>query len=102
MLAMRPASSGICASAAKLRLDLPDGFGRPGGMDEDEEELLVHLCTRIGVIMEDASFVALTIRGTKAAEREAALEQITAAGKKLAALTCAVSALTSAPESNNR
>ncbi len=82
-------------SAAKLRLDLPGSLRRLGGMDEDEEELLVRLCTSIGVIMEDASFVALTIRGTKGTERKAAPGQITAAAKKLAALTCAVSALTS-------
>jgi hypothetical protein len=64
-------------------------------MDEDDEELLVRLCTRIGVIMEDASFVALTIRGTEGAERVAAIAEVTLAAEKLATLAGAVSALTS-------
>jgi hypothetical protein len=46
-------------------------------MDEEDEDLLVGLCTRIGIIMEDASFVALTIRGTEGAEREAAIAEVT-------------------------
>lgn len=81
---------------AKLRLDLPGDLGRRRDMDEDDEELLVRLCTRIGVIMEDASYVALTIRGTHGAERKAAIAQIATATEMLTALIGAVLALASA------
>lgn len=83
-----------CAGGpAKLCLDLAGDLGCRRDMDEDDEELLVLLCTRIGVIMEDASFVALTIRGTHGAERNAVIAQIATATEILAALTGAVSAL---------
>lgn len=55
-------------------------------MDEDAADLVVQLCTRIGMIMEDASVEALTIRGVPAEEREQALTKLAAAGEQISAL----------------
>lgn len=43
-------------------------------MDDETQELIIQLCTRIGMIMEDASVVALTI-GSR--DRDARLVAIT-------------------------
>jgi hypothetical protein len=45
------------------------------GMD-DTEELVVLLCTHIGMIMEDASVVALTIGGMSSSEKSIALGKL--------------------------
>ena len=52
-------------------------------MDDETQELIILLCTRIGMIMEDASVVALTIgsrnrdaRATTITELNIAAEQI--------------------------
>jgi hypothetical protein len=43
---------------AKLVVDLSEGPRLGAGMDQDDIDLLVALCTRIGAIMEDASVIA--------------------------------------------
>ena len=46
---------------AKLHMDLCAVSGLGAGMDQDTAELITQLCTRAGMIMEDASAMALTI-----------------------------------------
>ena len=52
----------------KLRLDFCGVWGRGRVMD-DTDELLAQLCTRIGIMMEDASAVAITGAVMPAEER---------------------------------
>ena len=70
MLGLNVKSNGI--SGRKLVLDLSDHCDRGVCMD-DSEELVALLCTRIGIIMEDASVVALTIGSLSQFERGKAL-----------------------------
>lgn len=62
-------------------------------MDDDNEELLVLLCTRIGSIMEDASVLALTIRTTRDGERAARIAELKRASESIAVLLMAVEVL---------
>ena len=62
-------------SRKKLDMDLSDHFDRGVGMD-DTEELVVLLCTRIGIIMEDASVEALTIGSLPQSERSETLARL--------------------------
>ena len=45
-------------------------------MEDETSVLVAQLCTRIGMIMEDASPVALTDAGLDAVERKAALADL--------------------------
>jgi len=62
-------------------------------MDDDTSDLVVQLCTRIGMIMEDASPVALTVVGMEPAERKAALATLERAIGQLGALIAVVKSL---------
>lgn len=62
MLDVPAKSNGMCDQRKKLRLDFAP-FPRIGQvMDDDPIDLIVRLGTRIGIVMEDASAVALTLR----------------------------------------
>lgn len=62
-------------------------------MDGETRELIAHLFTRIGMIMEDASTVALLAgSGDQVAHEEAAVA-IEQAAEKIAALASAINAL---------
>ena len=63
-------------------------------MDEDTSELIEQLCTKIGMIMEDASVVALTVGGLTVKERDDAIAALEAAAERIGALVSAVTALT--------
>lgn len=67
--------------------------GRGVGVEDDTDILVEQLCTRIGMIMEDASIIALTIRGRKHEGRGAALAQIETAAFQISALLTAARAL---------
>lgn len=56
-------------------------------------ELIVQLCTRIGMIMEDTSVVALTIPDQADGERDAAISVLRDASDRISALVAAVNAL---------
>ena len=64
-------------------------------MDEDTAELVSRLCTRIGMIMEDASVVALTIGSMEEAERSDAIARLEKDARRIDKLIGAVRALAS-------
>ena len=43
---------------------------------DDTDELILRLCTQVGVLMEDASIVALTLRRLSLAERTEAIADL--------------------------
>jgi hypothetical protein len=55
-------------------------------MDETDE-LIIRLCTQVGMVMEDASIVALTLRGLSVAERTNAIADLCIAGETIECLT---------------
>ena len=64
-------------------------------MDDDTEDLVIQLCTRIGMIMEDTSVLALTLPGMDPVGRRAALRKIEQAAGRIHALATAAKALKS-------
>ena len=83
-----------CAFAEKLRLDLTRIEARQWGMDDDtDDDLIARLCTRIGMIMEDASVVALTGARGSAAEVASTVARIEHASEQIAGLVQATKAL---------
>ncbi len=64
-------------------------------MDDDASDLVAQLCTRIGMIMEDVSPVALSVAGVDAEERKAALAGLDQAIGQLGSLIDAAKALQS-------
>jgi hypothetical protein len=62
-------------------------------MDDDARDLVNQLCTRIGMIMEDASELALTIAGVDRAGRPERLTQLADASTRIAALLRAAMAI---------
>jgi hypothetical protein len=62
-------------------------------MDDDTHDLILTLCTRIGMFIEDASAVALTFPGQADGERDAAIAVLTAAADRISALVAAINAL---------
>lgn len=76
MLAVLSKSNGIFAPPKSWVWTSASGHGVVPAMDDDTSDLIVQLCTRIGMIMEDVSPVALMIAGMNAAEREAALAEL--------------------------
>ena len=76
-----------------LGLDSLAGSGRGVSMDDNTADLVAHLCTRIGMIMEDASVTALTIGGKSPTDRLAAIDELEGAAKRIDALVSAIRAL---------
>lgn len=64
-------------------------------MDDDTAELTARLCTRIGMIMEDASIIALTIGALDEEERLETLAQLDAAARCIRDLVRAARAIQS-------
>jgi len=62
-------------------------------MDDETQELINLLCTRIGVIMEDASVVALTIGSRDQNARLAAIGELELAAERIDRLVKATKAL---------
>ena len=62
-------------------------------MDEHTNELIAQLCTRIGMIMEDASVMALTVGGLTVKERDDAIGLLAAAAERISALVASVKVL---------
>lgn len=76
-----------------LCLDFPAAMGRGGDMDDDTHDLIVQLCTRIVMIMEDTSVVALTIGGLADEARWAAIVELEAGAVRVSALVNAAKSL---------
>ena len=62
-------------------------------MDEDDAELIVQLCARAGMIMEDISADAVTLRGKSLTERRDVIERLQVAARRIGALANAAEAL---------
>jgi hypothetical protein len=62
-------------------------------MDEDTFELIQLLCTRAGMIMEDASAEALVANPGKAEEMRAKLRRLADAAQAIGAIVAAAQAL---------
>ena len=62
-------------------------------MDEDTSELIAQLCARIGMIMEDASVVALTVGALAGVERDNAIVVLADAAERISALVAAAKVL---------
>ena len=75
MLRWRVKSNGMCAK--KLTVDFAASLRLRSRMDDDTLELIVQLCTRAGMAMEDASVIALSVAGPRDdANLERALEEL--------------------------
>lgn len=77
----------------KLSLDFMAWSGRGVPMDENIDDLIVQLCTRIGMIMEDASVTALIVGGMLPSDRLNVIEELEGAAKRIDALVAAARAL---------
>ena len=59
------------------------------GMDDVDRELISLLCTKIGMLMEDCSTLALTVYSQPYAEQKEAIEELAHASTIIANLTAA-------------
>ena len=62
-------------------------------MDDDTADLISQLCTRVGMIMEDASVIALTVSGIEAGNHQVAIGELETAARRIDALIAAARAL---------
>ena len=62
-------------------------------MDADEVELIVRLCTRAGMMMQDASADAIGAAGAEQAELVVIVDKIEQAGRDILALALAAAAI---------
>lgn len=81
------------SAATKLRVDFMAQSRRGRAMDDDTRELIAQLFTRVGMIMEDASPVALLAGSGDQASLKVAIAAIEQAAEKIAALASAIRAL---------
>lgn len=93
MLAVPPKSNGMCAPHKSCVWTSARGHGVVVAMDDDTSDLVVPLCTRIGMIMEDASPVALKVACMDVAERKAALAELDQSIEQLGSLIDAAKVL---------
>ena len=93
MLALQAKSNGICSLRQSCGWTWRSLPGVVPAMDKDTSELIAALCTRIGMIMEDTSVVALTVGGLTGKERNDAVAVLEAAAERISALVATVTAL---------
>ena len=62
-------------------------------LDEDVADLVRHLCSRAGMIMEDVSVIALTAEVSDVADARDVTARLRAAAKRIGALAKAADAL---------
>ena len=93
MLDSAAKSNGMSQRALKLVLDFRRGSRRGGHMDDDDADLIVQLCARAGMIMEDMSAPAITLRGKTLAERRDVNTRLQVAARRIGALAEAAKAL---------
>lgn len=62
-------------------------------MDEDARDLMIQLCTRIGMIMEDTSVLALTVGALDQRSDTLVIGKLQLAASKITALADAAEAL---------
>lgn len=59
-------------------------------MDDDTRHLVILLATRIGMILEDVSPIALTLAGQREANFAKAVEELSKASRQVAILVAAI------------
>jgi len=62
-------------------------------MDQDTADLVAQLCTRVGILMEDTSVVALTLGAVDESELSEMIERLQLAAGKIGHLLAAAQAL---------
>jgi hypothetical protein len=62
-------------------------------MDDIDRELINLLCTKIGMLMEDHSSLALTVGSQSEGEQNAAVDELTEASAKISKLTAAAQSI---------
>ena len=67
-------------------------------MDPDDLELIARLCTKVGMVMEDASGIAITTTGRQSDHIRATLAELTTAANTIAALVRAAAAIAGAAD----
>jgi len=67
-------------------------------MDPDDLELIGRLCTRVGMVMEDTSVIAITTAGHQSDRIRATLAELTTAANTIAALVGAAAAIAGASD----
>ena len=75
-------------------MDFEAGSERHVSMDDENDELINLLCTRIGSIMEDASVIALTMGKLEPEVRLTWIAELKRASASIAALVAAVELMT--------
>ena len=93
MLDSAAKSNGMSERAEKLALDFGGASRRGDHKDSDDTDLIVQLCARAGMIMEDMSAEAVTLRGKSLAEQRDVIERLQVAARRIGALTNAAEAL---------
>ena len=93
MLALQAKSNGFCSLRQSCGWTCRLFPGVVPAMEDDTSELIAQLCTRIGMIMEDASVVALTMGGLVGVERNDAIVVLADAAVRISTLVAAVKAL---------
>lgn len=78
---------------AKLPMDFSAHTRLRRDMDDDKRELLIRLCTRAGMEMEDASVVALTIGSLGDQEIDSSLGQLRKSAMRISTLIDAARSL---------
>ncbi len=93
MLGVRAMSNGICTWRKSCVWTSVRGHGVVSRMNNDTSDLVVQLCTRIGMIMEDVSSLALTVAGMDIRERKRALTELDQEIERAIVLIAAAKAL---------
>jgi hypothetical protein len=93
MLALGTKSNGKCGMRQCCVWTSCPPRGVVLSMDDDIDDLIAQLYTRIGMIMEDASVVALTIGGLEREKRVTSIDEVETAANRIAELIAATKAL---------
>ena len=93
MLDSAAKSNGMSQRAKKLDLDFAGASRRGGHMDADDADLILQLCARAGMIMEDMSADAVTLRGKSMAEQRDVVARLQVAAQRISALAEAAEAI---------
>jgi hypothetical protein len=83
----------MCEFAQSCGWTLAQCHGFVRRMDDDTAKLIADLYTRVGIIMEDVSIVALTLGSAAAIDRSESLKQIERAADQISKLMQAARAL---------
>ena len=78
-----------------LRVDLAASAWLRRSMDDDTTRLVIELCTHIGMLMEDASVLALTLRQVVPDARAASIKQLITASEQIGYLLAGAAILQS-------